>query len=194
MIFIKNFDNFSSNPLYGISSIYEQKAFKQLQDETDTIRAEGKYNIIVVGSMNIHEAIDENIQKPTEFLDELIIYQPKDSEQRREIVDYYIAKNGYKILDVPSGQRKTILRNISETTQYFNVVNLIQLLNKASIISKEREKEAIDGEDFTEASLQVISGRTNTTHISEHRKKILTSHEAGHALNLYLMYKILEKK
>ena len=74
MIFIKNFDNFSSNPLYGISSIYEQKAFKQLQDETDTIRAEGKYNIIVVGSMNIHEAIDENIQKPTEFLDELNIY------------------------------------------------------------------------------------------------------------------------
>ncbi|MBR5303537.1 MAG: hypothetical protein IKU37_01765 [Candidatus Gastranaerophilales bacterium] len=81
MIFIKNFDNFGSNPLYGISSIYEQKVFKQLQDETDTIRAEGKYNIVVVGSMNIHEAIDENIQKPTEFLDELIIYQPKDSEQ-----------------------------------------------------------------------------------------------------------------
>ena len=41
-----NFDNFGSNPLCGISSIYEQKAFTQLLSEMEATRKEGKVNLV----------------------------------------------------------------------------------------------------------------------------------------------------
>lgn len=194
MIYIENFDNFGSNPLYGISSIYEQKAFTQLLAEMDAARKEGKVNLVVIGSMNMPETLDENILKPYKFLNQIIIYQPQDATQRREILDYYIEKNNYNIADTFEGQRETILNNISESTQYFSVVDLMYLLDQANIISKEREKNAIDGADFTESFLQITSGRTNTAKMSESGKKIVTSHETGHALNLHLMYEIAKKQ
>lgn len=194
MIFIENFDNFGSNPLYGISSIYEQKAFSQLLAEMEAARKEGKINLIVMGSMNMPETLDENIQKPYRFLNQVIVYQPQDASQRREILDYYIDKNGYKIKDTFENERETILQNISESTQYFSVVDLMYLLDNAQIISKERQKEAIDGADFTESLLQITSGRTNTAQMSDTTKKIVTSHETGHALNLHIMYEIAQKQ
>ena len=194
MIYIENFDNFGSNPLYGVSSIYEQKAFTQLLAEMEAARKEGKVNLIVMGSMNIPEILDENILKPYKFLNQVIVYQPQDATQRREILDYYIEKNNYNIADNFEGQRETILSNISESTQYFSVVDLMYLLDQANIISKEREKDAIDGADFTESFLQITSGRTNTAEMSESGKKIVTSHETGHALNLHLMYEIAKKQ
>lgn len=194
MIYIENFDNFGSNPLYGISSIYEQKAFTQLLAEMEAARKEGKVNLVVIGSMNMPETLDENILKPYKFLNQVIVYQPQDATQRREVLDYYIEKNGYNIADNFEGQKETILNNISESTQYFSVVDLIYLLDQANIISKEREKDEIDGADFTESFLQISSGRTNTAQMSEAGKKIVTSHETGHALNLHLMYEIFKKQ
>lgn len=192
-IYIDNFENFGSNPLYGISSIYEQKAFSQLLSEMEAIRKEGKLNIIVVGSMNIPETLDENILKPYKFLNQIVIYQPRDAEQRREILEYYIDKDGRVISDTYEGEKDEILNTIAETTQFFTVVDLIDLLDKANIISKENNKEAIDKTDFTEAYLQITCGRADTSDISEARKKIVTSHECGHALNLQIMYDLAKK-
>ncbi|MBQ4646196.1 MAG: AAA family ATPase [Candidatus Gastranaerophilales bacterium] len=194
MIFIENFDNFGSNPLWGISSIYEQKAFSQLLAEMDAARKDGKINLVVMGSTNMPQYLDENIQKPYKFLNQVVVYQPQNADQRREILDYYIEKNNYKIADEFEGQKEQILTNISESTQYFTVVDLMYLLDNANIISKERQKEAIDGSDFTESFLQISSGRTNTAEITDDSKKIVTSHEAGHALTLHLMYEIAQKQ
>ena len=98
MIFIENFDNFGSNPLWGISSIYEQKAFSQLLAEMDAARKDGKINLVVMGSTNMPQYLDENIQKPYKFLNQVVVYQPQNADQRREILDYYIEKNGSKPL------------------------------------------------------------------------------------------------
>ncbi len=193
IIYIDNFDSFGSDPLYGISSIYEQKAFSQLLSEMEAIRKEGKLNIVVVGSMNIPETLDENILKPYKFLNQIVIYQPRNTKQRREILDYYIKKDGRQIKDSDSGEKDKILNTVAERTKYFSVVDLIDLLDRANIISKEQDKGAIDTTDFTEAYLQMTTGRADTSEISDARKKIVTSHEAGHALTLQLMYEMAEK-
>ena len=68
MIFIENFDNFGANSLYGLSSAYEQKAFNQLLLEMKKAREEDKVNLLVIGSVNNSELLDENILKPDKFL------------------------------------------------------------------------------------------------------------------------------
>lgn len=193
MIFIENFDNFASNPLYGISSIYEQKAFSQLLAEMENARKNDDVNLIVVGSANMPEVIDTNIMKPYKFLNSIIVYPPKDSNQRKEVLDYYIEKMNLQIAGDTKEERDETVKNAAETTYGFTVADLMYLLDVVKTVAGERNKEKIDGTDFTEAYLRATTGRTNETEISPARKRITASHEAGHAINLQVMYEIAEK-
>lgn len=190
MIYIDNFDNFASDPNYGISSIYEQKAFSQLLAEMDTIRKEGKINLVVMGSSNIPQIIDENIQKPYKFLNQIVVYQPQDTNQRREIIDYYVDKNNYQI----APDREKTLQSISESTEGFSVVDLMYILENAQMISKEREKTQIDNSDLVESLLQATSGRTNTRIMTDTSKMVTTAHETGHALTSVVMYDFMKNQ
>ncbi len=194
MIFIENFDNFGANPLTGISSIYEQKAFSQLLTEMENVRRNENINLVIVGSANYPEYIDEAIQKPYKFLDQIVVYSPQDKKDRIDVLNYYIKKNGLKIAGDTPEEKSKVIQGIAETTAYFSVVNLMDLLDKARNVSKERGHKAIDKSDFTEAYLQATSGRPSSVKDSDHRKAIVTSHECGHALNLQIMYDIAKKQ
>lgn len=194
MIYINNFDYFASNPLHGVSSVYEQKAFSQLQKEMDAIRKEGKVNLIVVGSMNMPEILDENVMKPHKFLNQIEVFQPTSPEERLEILEYYIDKMNLKLAGKTKEEQQENLKLVSESTKGFSVVDLMYLLEEANNVSKDRNKESIDNLDFIEGILQIYSGRTNTAGMSEHVKKIVTSHEFGHALNTQIMYDLMNKQ
>ena len=190
MIFIENFDNFGANSLYGISSAYEQKAFNQLLLEMKKAKQEDKVNLLVIGSVNHSELLDENILKPDKFLNTILVYQPMDAKSRREIIEYYINKMNLPIKGENEEEKAKVIQNISETTQGFSVVDLMYLLETAKSVSLERDKKSIDDYDLTEAYLQVTSGRVNTYESTEQRNRIVAAHEAGHAINLYIMNEI----
>jgi len=145
----------------------------------------------VVGSMNLPETLDENILKPYKFLNQITVYQPYDAKQRREVIDYYVDKNNYQIAGETNADKEKILKGISESTMGFTVVDLIYLLENAQIISKERDKNAIDSSDLIESLLQIYSGRTNTFETTDVTKQITTAHEAGHALTSLIMYNLM---
>lgn len=193
MIFIENFDNFAANPLYGISSIYEQKAFSQLLDEMENARKNDNVNLIIVGSANMPGVIDPNIMKPYKFLNSIIVYPPQDSNERKEVLDYYIKKMGLEIAGETEEEKDKVVKNAAETAYGFTVADLMYLLDVVKSVQMEREKDKIDTSDFTEAYLQVTSGRSNEMEISPARKRVVTSHEAGHAVALQIMYEIAEK-
>ncbi len=193
MIFIENFDNFAANPLYGISSIYEQKAFSQLLEEMDNARKNDKVNLIIVGSANMPDVIDPNIMKPYKFLNTIIVYPPQDSNERKEVLDYYIKKMNIQIAGETDAQRDEIVKDAAETTQGFTVADLMYLLDVTKSVQLERNKDKIDSSDLLEAYLQVTSGRPSEMEISPAKKRVTTSHEAGHALTLQIMYEIAEK-
>ncbi len=190
MIFIENFDNFGANSLYGVSSAYEQKAFNQLLLEMKKAKQEDKVNLLVIGSVNHSELLDENILKPDKFLNTILVYQPMDAKSRREIIEYYINKMNLPIKGENEEEKGKVIQNISETTQGFSVVDLMYLLETAKSVSLERDKKSIDDYDLTEAYLQVTSGRVNTYESTEQRNRIVAAHEAGHAINLYIMNEI----
>ncbi len=193
MIYIENFDNFGSNPLFGISSIYEQKAFSQLLTEMENLRKNKNINIIIVGSTNYPNALDENIMKPYKFLNSIIIYSPKDNKDREDILRYYISKNGLKVGSTEEETAK-IIENAAETTSSFSVVDLIYLLEKADEISRERGKDVIDKSDITEAYLQTTTGRVSLKKQPEYENELVAKHECGHALTLQVMYDIAKKE
>ncbi len=189
MIFIENFDNFGSDPMYGLSSIYEQKAFSQLLYEMDKVRENDDVNIIVAGSVNMPMIINENIKKPYKFLDKIIVHQPQDSQQRKEVMEYYIDKMNLKIKG-DDKERNEILNNLSDTTMGFSFVDIIYLLETAKRVSTEKNKEKIEFSDLVEAFLQTTTGRANPAYLSDEDKKIIASHEVGHAITSEIMSNI----
>ncbi len=193
MIFIENFDNFGSNPLYGISSIYEQKAFSQLLDEMKNARQNNKSNLLIIGSVNMPELIDPNIMKPYRFLNSIIVYPPHTNEERKEVLDYYIKKMNLKIKGDNQEEKEDIVKRIAQTTAGFSVVDIVYLLETAKNVMQERNKEEIDLSDLTEAFLQETTGRPAPKDNDENNKKIIASHEAGHAIVLQIMNEISKK-
>ena len=194
MIFIKNFDNFASDPLYGVSSIYERKAFSQLLAEMDSVRRNDKVNLLVMGSMNRPELLDANIVKPYKFLNSIVVYQPHNAEERREVLEYYIDKMELQIEASDEKELDKIIQNVAESTSYFSVVDLMYLLETAQSVAIEEGKDKISSSDFTEAYLRTVSGVANTAYVDDSEKRIVTSHEAGHALNLQIMKEVALKR
>ncbi len=192
MLFIENFDNFASDPLYGVSSIYEQKAFSQLLAEMEKIRANDDINLIIMGSVNRPQLINENILKPDKFLNQIVVYQPHQTEERKEILKYYIDKKELNIKNETPEALEDTLDYIAKTTRGFSVVDLIYFLDEAKKVSKERDKDAIDKTDFTEAYLRVDTGRPALRSIPPESKKLVTAHEASHALTLQIMTEVAE--
>ncbi len=194
MIYIENFDNFASNPLYGISSIYEQKAFSQLLAEMDSARENNNINLLVVGSVNNPDYLDPNVLKPSRFINSIVVFPPQDSDEREEIIKYHINKMGLEIAGDTPEETEKIIKDISETTYGFTPVDIMYMLETAKSVSIERGKDKIDASDMTEAYLQVTTGRVNQSYMPESKKNIVASHEAGHALVLQLMYEMAEKQ
>ena len=194
MLYIENFDNFATDPYKGYSvDSYEQKAFSQLLLEMGKARKEEGANLVVMGSVNNRGVIDGNIRKPGRFMDEIVVYPPQDKQEIKDVINYYIKK---KKLNIEGDKQKQneIIEQAAITADGFNVVDIMHLLETAKRVSLERSKKAIDKADMTEAYLRTIYGRTNKYKTSDHRKKIVTSHEAGHALTLQIMYNIAAKQ
>ena len=66
-------------------------------------------------------------------------------------------------------------------------ISLKNLVNKSHSFAAERGHKKIEKADFTEAYLQITTGRPAITKINDHEKLITASHECGHATNLEVM-------
>ena len=192
MIFIENFDSFGADPLYGVSSIYEQKAFSQLLEEMERVRKEGNVNLVIMGSMNRPQLLDTNIMKPDKFLNEVVIYAPVDSKERKSVIEYYIDKKALPLAG-DKKEQEAIIDYVAKSTMGFTIVDTMHLLDTAKAVAKERGNNEIKREDFTEAFLQITTGIANTAYLPKTFKEIVTTHEAGHALNMIIMKELAEK-
>ncbi len=194
MLYIENFDNFATDPYKGYSvDSYEQKAFSQLLLEMGKARKEDGANLVVMGSVNNRGVIDDNIRKPGKFMDEIVVYPPMDDNEIKDIIKYYVKKMKLNI-EGDKQKQNEIIEHTAITADGFSVVDIMYLLETARSVSLERNKKAIDKADMTEAYLRTIYGRTNKYKTSDHSKKIVTSHEAGHALTLQIMYNVAAKQ
>ena len=68
------------------------------------------------------------------------------------------------------------------------------LLDKAKNVAKERKHKTIDKSDFTEAYLQLTTGRPSSAQDPQYRKDLVTSHECGHATNGIIMEELARKE
>ena len=175
LIFIDEIDAVGRERGTGLGGGHDEReqTLNQLLSEMDGFgENEG---IIIIAATNRPDVLDPALLRPGRFDRQVTVNRP-DVREREEILKVH-AKN--KIIS-PSVK----LKNIAERTPGYSGADLENLLNEAALLAVRRNKDAITMDEIDEASDRVLMGPAKTSRkVTEYEKKIVSYHEAGHAVS-----------
>jgi len=174
LIFIDEIDAVGRQRGTGLGGGHDEReqTLNQLLTEMDGFGA--NEGIIIIAATNRPDVLDPALLRPGRFDRQVTVSLP-DSKEREAILKVH-ARN--KILG-----KDVNLTNISLRTPGFSGADLENLLNEAALLAVRRNKEAISMNEIDEATDRVLMGPAKTSRkITDKEKKLVSLHEAGHAV------------
>jgi cell division protease FtsH len=147
-----------------------EQTLNQLLVEMDGFAASGR--IVVMAASNLLEKLDPALLRPGRF-DRQVFVSPPDVDGRKAILDVHTR-------DKPT--RDVDLGLVARQTSGLTGADLANLANEAAIRCARRKGHALTQEDFEAALERVIAGVESSRRLTEHERRIVAVHEAGHAL------------
>ncbi len=174
LIFIDEIDAVGRQRGTGLGGGHDEReqTLNQLLTEMDGFgENEG---IIIIAATNRPDVLDPALLRPGRFDRQVTVSLP-DANEREAILKVH-AKNKILAKDVK-------LDNLSLRTPGFSGADLENLLNEAALLAVRRNKTEITMEEIDEATDRVLLGPAKTTRkITDKEKKLVSIHEAGHAV------------
>jgi len=148
------------------------QALNQLLTEMDGF--EGNTGVIVIAATNRPDILDDALTRPGRF-------------DRRVIVEYPDLNGRIDILKVHTRSMPLDgdidLKTLARNTIGFTGADLKNLCNEAAIYAARASCETISSTHFDSSLEKLTMGEEHTTAvISEHKKRLVAYHEAGHTL------------
>lgn len=174
LIFIDEIDAVGRQRGSGIGGGHDEReqTLNQLLTEMDGFGA--NEGIIIIAATNRPDVLDPALLRPGRFDRQVTVNLP-DKKGREEILGVH-ARN--KIFE-----DGITLSNIAERTVGFSGADLENLLNESALLAVRRNKPAIGMDELDEAHDRVLMGPAKKSHkYTEHEKKVVAYHEAGHAV------------
>ena len=141
-------------------------------------------NLLVIGATNRAADLDPALLRPGRF-DRAIYFDLPTRAGRREIIDYYLAKKAHdENLDDP-GQRETL----ASMTAGYSPVMIEHLLDESLIWALRRGADRLSWADLMRAKMTNEVGLAQDTIYSEAERRMIATHEAGHATVAWLVGK-----
>ena len=135
--------------------------------------------VIIIAATNRPDILDPALLRPGRFDRQITVGRP-DVKGREEILKVH-AKKKPLAPDVD-------LKLIANSTAGFTGADLENLLNESALLAARRGKKAITKEEIEEATIKVIVGTEKKSHkITPKEKKLVSFHEAGHAVATYYL-------
>lgn len=135
--------------------------------------------IIVIAATNRPDILDPALLRPGRFDRQIVVSRP-DVNGRKEILKVH-ARNKPLAEDVD-------LDVIARRTPGFSGADLENLINEAALLAARANKKRIGMEELENAIERVIAGPAKKSRvISDFEKKLVSYHEAGHALVSYFL-------
>jgi cell division protease FtsH len=170
IIFIDELDAVGATRGKDISGEKDQ-TLNQLLVELDGFAARDE--IVVIAASNMLDKLDPALLRPGRF-DRQIFVSPPDLKGRRAILDVHTR-------DKPLAE-KVDLDIVARQTSGLTGADLANLCNEAAIFAGRDHREQLLTRDFQGALERVIAGVQSRRVITEHEKRVVAYHEAGHAL------------
>lgn len=171
IIFIDEIDAIGAKR-HSESNNEKDQTLNQLLVEMDGFTKDS--NIIVIGATNRLDLLDEALLRPGRFDRHVHIGSP-NYHTRHEILKVHTKD---KPID-----KKVDLNILAKKTHGFNGAHLANIANEAAIFAVRENSSVITENHFDKALERVIAGlESKTSTLIEKEKKIVSYHEAGHAL------------
>jgi len=174
LIFIDEIDAVGRQRGTGIGGGHDEReqTLNQLLTEMDGFGA--NEGIIIIAATNRPDVLDPALLRPGRFDRQVTVNYP-DSEEREQILKVH-ARNKKFASDVN-------LKNLSKRTPGFSGADLENLLNESALLAVRRNKTEISMEEIDEATDRVLMGPAKVSRkITDKEKKLVSLHEAGHAV------------
>ena len=176
IIFIDEIDSVASkrgkNDIVGGGSGIADQTINQLLAEMDGFNTDS--GVVVIAATNRLDVLDEAILRPGRFDRQIQVTLP-DIKGREAILKIH-AKNK----NISSNVK---LIEVARRTPGFSGAQLENVLNEATLLAVRNNKKVISMQFIDEAIDRVIGGPARHGRvISEHERKQIAYHEAGHAL------------
>ena len=127
----------------------------------------------MIAASNLLEKLDPALLRPGRFDRQILVTAP-DLKGRRAILDVHTRNKPLE----PSIDLGLIARQTSNLTG----ADLANICNEAAIFAGRDHRTTIGTKDFQAALERVIAGMQSRRVITEHEKRVVAYHEAGHAL------------
>ncbi|OGR95112.1 MAG: cell division protein FtsH [Elusimicrobia bacterium GWF2_62_30] len=174
IVFVDELDAVGRSRFAGIGGGHDEReqTLNQILVELDGFEA--NEGIILIGATNRPDVLDTALLRPGRF-DRRINVPIPDIKGRLEILTVHSRKIK---MDVSAD-----LSVIARHTPGFVGADLANIVNEAAILAAKKEKKAVEMKDLEEAIEKMMAGPQRRSRvISEHEKKVVAYHEAGHTL------------
>jgi cell division protease FtsH len=170
IVFIDELDAVGATRGKDVSGEKDQ-TLNQLLVELDGFGASD--DVVVIAASNLLDKLDPALLRPGRF-DRQIFVSPPDLKGRRSILGVHTRSKPLADdidLDI-----------VARQTSGLTGADLANICNEAAIFAGRDHREEILTKDFQSALERVIAGVQSRRVITEHEKKVVAYHEAGHAL------------
>jgi cell division protease FtsH len=170
IVFIDELDAVGATRGKDISGEKDQ-TLNQLLVELDGF--DERDEIVVIAASNLLEKLDPALLRPGRF-DRQIFVAPPDLKGRRSILQVHTRNK-------PLAEGID-LEMIARQTSGLTGADLANLCNEAAIFAGRDRRSEVHTQDFQAALERVIAGVQSRRVITDHEKRVVAYHEAGHAL------------
>jgi cell division protease FtsH len=170
IVFIDELDAVGATRGNDISGEKDQ-TLNQLLVELDGFGAAD--NVVVIAASNLLEKLDPALLRPGRF-DRQILVTPPDLKGRRSILAVHT--RGKPLAD------DVDMEAVARQTSGMTGADLANICNEAAIFAGRAHREQLVTKDFQAALERVVAGMQSRRVITDHEKKVVAYHEAGHAL------------
>lgn len=174
IIFIDEIDSIGRKRGAGVGGGHDEReqTLNQLLAELDGF--ETNEGVVVIAATNRPDILDKALLRPGRFDRQITVHLPTQ-EHRAQILKIH-AKDK-KLSD------EVDLEDIARSTPGFSGADLQNLLNEAALIAARHKRKAVEPQDVDQARDKVMMGlKREGIRLSDHEKKLLAYHEAGHAV------------
>jgi cell division protease FtsH len=170
IIFIDELDAVGATRGNDISGEKDQ-TLNQLLVELDGFGATD--NVVVIAASNLLEKLDPALLRPGRF-DRQILVTPPDLKGRRNILSVHT--RGKPLAD------DVDMEVVARQTSGMTGADLANICNEAAIFAGREHRDELRTKDFQAALERVVAGMQSRRVITDHEKRVVAYHEAGHAL------------
>jgi cell division protease FtsH len=171
IVFIDELDAVGGHRGFDVSGERDQ-TLNQLLVELDGFTSATK-DVVVIAASNLLEKLDPALLRPGRF-DRQIFVSPPDVVGRERILRVHTRNK-------PCADNVDF-NLLARQTSGLTGADLANICNEAAIFAARRSAFCLEMEDFDGAIERVVAGMESRRALTDHEKRVVAYHEAGHAL------------